>query len=52
MPLRTKMNVEEIFKTYKDKVCRLAISIVRNDADAKDVMQITLNTFCLLKHLK
>lgn len=42
MPLRTKMNVEEIFKTYKDKIYRLAISIVRNDADAKDVMQ---NTF-------
>lgn len=40
MPKRTE--VEEIFKEYKDKVYRLAISIVRNEKDAEDIMQ---NTF-------
>ncbi len=35
-------SVEEIFKEYKDKVYRLAISIVRNEKDAEDIMQ---NTF-------
>lgn len=37
-----RANVEEIFKKYKDKVYRLAISIVRNEKDAEDIMQ---NTF-------
>lgn len=40
MPPRA--DIEEIFRDYKDKVYRLAISIVRNEKDAEDIMQ---NTF-------
>lgn len=36
------VEIEKIFKEYKDKVYRLAISIVRNEKDAEDIMQ---NTF-------
>lgn len=37
-----RISIEQIFKEYKDKIYRLAISVVRNDKDAEDVMQ---NTF-------
>jgi RNA polymerase sigma-70 factor (ECF subfamily) len=43
-------DTEEIFIKYKDKVYRLAISIVHNDKDAEDIVQ---NTFMkILKNLR
>jgi len=50
MPVQYKDNLETIFKKYKNKVYRLAISIVHNDNDAEDVMQ---NTFIkVMRNLK
>lgn len=43
-------SLESIFKKYKDKVYRLALSITRNPADAEDAAQ---NTFIkIIKNLK
>lgn len=35
-------NIGEIFNEYKNKVCRLALSITRNEKDAEDTMQNTM----------
>ncbi|MDD5730317.1 MAG: sigma-70 family RNA polymerase sigma factor [Candidatus Omnitrophica bacterium] len=37
-----ELGIEEIFKQYKSKVYRLALSITRNEKDAEDIVQ---NTF-------
>lgn len=43
-------DIEQIFTKYKDKVYRLAISIVHNDRDAQDILQ---NTFIkVIENLK
>lgn len=45
-----QFDIESIFKKYKDKVYRLAISIAHNDRDAEDIMQ---NTFIkIIRNLK
>lgn len=45
-----QLDIETIFRRYKDKVYRLAISIARNDSDAEDIMQ---NTFIkIIRNLK
>lgn len=36
------LNTEEIFKNYKDKIYRLALSITRNEKDAEDILQNTI----------
>lgn len=36
------LEIEAIFKEYKDKIYRLALSIARNDQDAQDIVQSTL----------
>lgn len=42
-------DIDSIFKKYKDKVYRLALSIARNEKDAEDIMQ---NTFLkIIKNL-
>lgn len=45
-----RFDIEDIFKRYKDRISRLAISIARNERDAEDIIQ---NTFLkILKNLK
>lgn len=36
-----ELNTEEIFREYKDKIYRLALSITHNDKDAEDILQNT-----------
>jgi RNA polymerase sigma-70 factor (ECF subfamily) len=48
--MANELNIEAIFKKYKDKVYRLALSIARNEKDAQDITQ---NTFLkIIKNLK
>lgn len=48
--MNTPFDVNLIFKNYKDKIYRLALSIARNDKDAEDIVQ---NTFLkITKNLK
>lgn len=44
------LNIETMFREYKNKIYRLALSITRNDKDAEDILQ---NTYLkIIKNLK